>query len=80
MVLTKEKLELQVTELQKQYNELVNSLGNNVMNYIIQYQSQMTQIRAKIDLVHNQIGELVKEEQKLKKEQESKNKTEVKKK
>ena len=80
MVLTKEKLELQVTELQKQYNGLVNSLGNNVMNYIIQYQSQMTQIKAKIDLVHNQIGELVKEEQKLKKEQESKNKTEVKKK
>ena len=79
MVLTKEKLELQVTELQKQYNGLVNSLGNNVMNYIIQYQSQMTQIKAKIDLVHNQIGELVKEEQKAKKEMESKNKQEVKK-
>ena len=79
MVLTVEKLNLQVKELEKQYNNLLSSFGNNVINYVMQYQANLNQLKAKIDLVHKQIMELVQEEQKLRKEIESKNKTEVKK-
>lgn len=74
MVLTIDKLNLQVSELEKQYNDMMNNLGNNIVNYVMQYQTQMNQVKANIDLIHKQIKGLVHEEQKAKKEIESKNK------
>ena len=56
MVLTVEKLNLQVKELEKQYNNLLSSFGNNVINYVMQYQANLNQLKDKIDLVHKQIG------------------------
>ena len=72
MVLTVDKLNLQVAELEKQYNEMMNGLGNYVVNYVMQYQAQMNQVKANIDLLHKQIRGLVKEEQKAKNKQEVK--------
>ncbi len=80
MVLTIGKLELQVKELEKQYNEGQTNLGNNVVNFIMQYQAGMNQVKANIALIHKQIAELVREKQeedKKKKELES-NKKETK--
>ena len=65
MVLTIDRLNLQVRELEKQYDEAQINLGNNVVNFIMQYQASMNQIKANIDLIHKQIAELVEEKQKL---------------
>ncbi len=81
MVWTVEKLNLQVAELEKQHN-LMNTAGNlalNVSKFINDYQHKVLETKIRIDILHKQIGELVQEEQKIKKEIESKNKTEVKK-
>lgn len=78
MVLTVDKLNLQVAELEKQYDNMLANLGNEIVNSIMRYQATMNQVKAKIDLIHNQIGELVKENNKAKKEAEKK-KEEVKK-
>ena len=68
MVLTIDKLNLQVKELEKQHAQLLESFSNNVVNFCFNYQANLQQLKAKIDLIHNQIGILVKENQKIEKE------------
>lgn len=58
MGLTIDKLNLQVVELEKQYDDMLANLGNNVVNFVMQYQAGMNQVKAKIDLIHSQIEEL----------------------
>ncbi len=81
MVLTIEKLQLQVTELEKQFNVMntAQNMAQNLKTFIDNYNIQVVDTKARIDILHKQILELVQEEQKLKKEIEAKNKTEVKK-
>ena len=81
MVLTIEKLTLQVTELEKQFNVMntAQNMAQNLKTFINNYTIQVVDMKARIDMLHKQIVELVQEEQKLKKEIEAKNKTEVKK-
>lgn len=68
MVLTVDKLNLQVAELQKQYSHTLENFSSNVVNFCFNYQANLQQLKAQIDLVHNQIGELVIENQKIEKE------------
>ena len=81
MVLTIEKLQLQVAELEKQFNVMntAQNMAQNLKTFIDNYNIQVVDTKARIDILHKQILELVQEEQKLKKEIEAKNKTEVKK-
>lgn len=72
MVITIEKLNLQVIALQDRHDKLLEGFGNNVVNFALQYQTNLQQIKAQIDLLHRQINELVKDQ---KKEEKKKKKT-----
>ena len=76
MVITIEKLNLQVKALEDQYNLKLEGFGNSVVNFALQYQTSLQQIKAQIDLLHRQIGELIKEQQKEKKKTKEVKKTE----
>lgn len=67
MVLTIEKLNLQIQELTKQHQGLLNSFGSNVINYILEYQKQISNIQAKLEIINGQVLEMIQEEQKAKK-------------
>ncbi len=81
MVLTIDKLNLQITELGKMIDAIKDNLGNEIISYIVQQRGKMTQLSAQISLIRIQVGELItekqkekekKKKQKQKKEKESK--------
>ena len=71
MVITVDSLNLQVKALQDQYGKMLESFSNNIINFALQYQNNLQNVKANIDFLHKQIGELVKEEQKSEKEKKT---------
>ena len=69
MVITVDSLNLQVKALQDQYSKMLEEFGNNIVNFVFQYQTTLQQLKANIDLLHKQIGELVKDQQKEEKKE-----------
>jgi hypothetical protein len=76
MVITIEKLNVEVVKLENEYKVMLDSFPNAVINFALQHQANIQQTKAKIDLIHKQIGELVKD--KAKEEKEAKETKEIK--
>ncbi|KKK42758.1 hypothetical protein LCGC14_3169550 [marine sediment metagenome] len=66
MVLTIDKLNLQISELGKMIDAIKDNLGNDIIKYIAQQQGKTTQLNAQISMIRIQIGELITEKQKEK--------------
>lgn len=72
MVLTIEKLNLQIKTLEAQYNAMLNGSTNAMINFAFNYQKQVADVKAKIQVISGQVIELIREEQKAKKLEEQK--------
>ena len=68
MVITIDSLNLQVKVLEGQYNNLLEGFANSIVNFTLQYQTNLQQTKANIDLLHKQIAGLVIEKQKAEKD------------